>query len=122
MKYGDVVNLAWDLADAVTPELSESTRAAIFTALGAGELDPTITALIHECRRAREYLSPELAARVRMWVDAYVDQGDLSHVRQLVQTITGDPEVLPRPNVPARLIAARASRRRATTGRVGASQ
>jgi len=111
MRHGDVVNLAWDLADAVAPTLTKLTRTTLFATLGAGHAEDTIEALLRECGVAHQCLTPELASRVRIWVEHYVCPVDRPTLRHLVDSITAPP-VMPRPKTPMRLVASKRDRPR----------
>jgi hypothetical protein len=110
MRHGDVVNLAWDLADALAPTLTKSTRTTLFANLGAGHAEDTIEALLRECGVAHQCLTPELASRVRIWVENYVCPVERPTLRHLVDSITAPP-VMPRPKTPVRLVASKRDRR-----------
>lgn len=105
MRQGDVVNLAWDLADAVAPTVPRSRRVAIFAALGAGAASDVITSLLYECRRPPILLAPPLAARILVWIDGYADPRDRRKLETHVKHMTG---LAVRP--PVQLVAPRRSR------------
>src|SRR5262245_58492048 len=87
MRYGDVVNLAWDVADSVAPVLTRSKRTSVFAALGAGAPNDVLASLLHEGVHREVSLEPLLAARVLAWVDGYADPRDRPTLRLQLKRI-----------------------------------
>lgn len=97
MKYGDVINLAWDLADAVAPTLSPGVRAEMFAALGASDIDGTLRTLLRECSPMRGCFAEALVVRLHEWIVKFVDPGDDLRRLAVVQYILSAPVSSPLP-------------------------
>jgi hypothetical protein len=97
VKYGDVVNLAWDLADAVAPTLSPEVRAEMFAALGAGDIDETLSTLLRECSSVRTRFAEALLVRLREWIVKFVDPSDELRRLAVVHYILSSPVSSPLP-------------------------
>lgn len=106
MRHGDVVNLAWDVADAVATALPAGRRTAIFAGLGAGSVNEVLISLLHESVPGQRPLPPVLAERVRVWVDGHADPRDRQKLRMLLRRNTGAP-VMANIRTPVRLVASR---------------
>lgn len=81
-------DLAWQLADAISPVLADDDRAHLYAAIGAGESYDAVDTALETIARDRIPLSPELIAKLLAWVDAYVHSTDAARLRHLLRTIT----------------------------------
>ncbi|WP_157137529.1 hypothetical protein [Mycobacterium parascrofulaceum] len=89
--------LAWELADTVSPRLSPDHRAAIYAAIGAGNAYAAIVALLKTTHSGPAVLPLPLIDRLRDWLDGYrysVDSANLRHLLDMAAPV--EPEHDPR--------------------------
>lgn len=84
--------LAWELADAVGPRLSEDVRAALYASIGAGDSYAAIVSLLEVAARDPSALSLALVDRLRGWLDAYRHSADAARLRRLLTVLARTPE------------------------------
>lgn len=80
--------LAWQLADAISPLLADSDRIQLYATLGAGDsysaIDTVLQTMAHE-----SYPVPAgLVAKLVIWLSAYADSDDAHRLNQLLRTVT----------------------------------
>lgn len=83
MTFADEIALAWDLLDAL-PELTGPQRTTICVEIGAGDLPGAIEHLLSALISRGRALSPDMAARVSLWLNSYAGCADHASLHQLV--------------------------------------
>jgi hypothetical protein len=78
-------NLAWALAEAITPHLSAVERNHVFVVIGAGETFAAIRHLFKSAAFKRIPLQPDLLRQCTSWLHAYVGHEDERYLRHLVE-------------------------------------
>jgi hypothetical protein len=78
-------NLAWAVAEAAKPHLSDTERNAVFVAIGAGETFTAIRQLFRLVGIKRIPLGPELLRQCRTWLQAYGGHEDERYLRRLIE-------------------------------------
>jgi hypothetical protein len=86
-------SLAWALAEAVKPLLSDVERYEVFVALGAGETFAVIRELLRWVVAKGIRLSPDLVGQCTAWLDAYHGHDDERYLRHLIEKMLV-PDVL----------------------------
>jgi hypothetical protein len=74
-------NLAWELADAISPLLSERDRVQLYGAIGSGESYTAVDTLLQTM--AHQRFIPKLTG----WVGAYAHSDDAPRLRELLDAI-----------------------------------
>jgi hypothetical protein len=78
-------NLAWALAEAITPHLSAVERNHVFVVIGAGETFAAICHLFKSAAFKRIPLRPDLLRQCTSWLHAYVGHEDERYLRHLIE-------------------------------------
>lgn len=78
-------NLAWALAEAITPHLSAVERNHVFVVIGAGEAFAAIRHLFKSAAFKRIPLRPDLLRQCTSWLHAYVGHEDERYLRHLIE-------------------------------------
>ena len=78
-------NLAWALAEAITPHLSAVERNHIFVVIGAGDTFAVIRHLFKSAAFKRIPLRPDLLRHCISWLHAYVGHEDERYLRHLIE-------------------------------------
>ena len=78
-------DLAWTLAEAVTPHLSAIERNHVFMAIGAGEAFAAIRGLCKSVAIQRIALPPYLVQQCTIWLQTYVGHKDERYLRHLIE-------------------------------------
>ena len=80
-------NLAWELADAISPLLSERDRVQLYGAIGSGESYTAIDTLLQTMAHQRLPMPTEFIPKLTGWVDAYAHSDDAPRLRELLHVI-----------------------------------
>jgi hypothetical protein len=80
-------DLAWELADAISPLLSEGDRLQLYGTLGSGESYTAIETLLQNMAHQRLPLPTEFIPKLTGWVDAYAQSDDAPRLRELLHAI-----------------------------------
>lgn len=80
-------DLAWELADAISPLLADSDRDQLYAAIGSGESYTAIDTVLQTMARQSSPMLPELVAKVANWLDAYTHSDDAPRLRELLCVI-----------------------------------
>jgi hypothetical protein len=78
-------NLAWALAEAVKPHLSEIERNHVFMAIGAGEAFAAIRGLLRSIAIKQIALRPDVVHQCTTWLRVYVGHRDEQYLRRLIE-------------------------------------
>ena len=78
-------NLAWALAEAITPHLSAVERSHVFVVIGGGEAFAAIRYLFKSAAFRRIPLRPDLLRQCTSWLHAYVGHEDERYLRHLIE-------------------------------------
>jgi hypothetical protein len=85
-KLPDGTALAWELATAARPQLSNVEADRIYIAIGIGEAFDAIEALITVIARKRIPVTEEMAATVNTWLDCHRSHNVEPRLRELIAT------------------------------------
>ena len=85
-KLPDGTALAWELATAARPQLSNVEADRIYIAIGIGEAFDAIEALITVIARKRIPVTEEMAATVNTWLDCHRSHDVEPRLRELIAT------------------------------------
>jgi hypothetical protein len=64
-------DLAWELADAISPLLADRDRDQIYATIGSGESYTAIDIVLQTMAQHSSPVPPELVAKLANWLDAY---------------------------------------------------
>lgn len=87
MLHDDEISLAWALAEAARPHLSNVERNDVHVAIGVGETFAAIHCLMTSAAGNRITLPAELVHRCTSWLDAYAGHEDEWYLRSLVEYV-----------------------------------
>lgn len=91
MHYRHIHDLAWDFVDAARPRLNARLDAArmnaLFATLGVGDYEAAIDIVLAECAGAPIAINPELAHRLRRWVEIFGEPNESVHRLTMLKTI-----------------------------------
>ena len=80
-------DLAWELADAISPLLAERDRAQLYGAIGSGDSYTAIDTLLQTMAHQRLAIPTEFVPKLNGWLDAYVHSDDAPRLRELLHAI-----------------------------------
>jgi hypothetical protein len=80
-------DLAWDLAEIAGFHIPEPDRAAVFTAIGAGDCYTAINALLETIVQVSVPVPPSLVARIGDWLNAYIHHAEAPRLYELINAI-----------------------------------
>jgi SAM-dependent methyltransferase len=80
-------DLAWELADAISPRLTDRDRAQLYATLGSGDSYTAIDTVLQTMAHQSSPIAPELVAKLTDWLDAYTNNDDAPRLRELLRAI-----------------------------------
>jgi hypothetical protein len=80
-------DLAWELADAVSPLLAEPDRRQFYAAIGSGESYIAIDTALQTIARQGAAIPSELRTKLTDWLGAYAHSADAPRLRELLSAI-----------------------------------
>jgi len=80
-------DLAWELADAISPLLGEGDRVQLYGAIGSGDSYTAIETLLQNMAHLRLPIPTEFIPKLTGWVDAYAHSDDAPRLRELLRAI-----------------------------------
>jgi hypothetical protein len=80
-------DLAWELADAISPLLGERDRVQLYATIGSGESYTAINTLLQTMAHHRLPIPTEFIPKLTGWLDAYAHSHDASRLRELLHVI-----------------------------------
>ncbi len=81
-------DLAWELADAISPLLAERDRDQLYATIGSGDSYAAIDTALQTMAHESFPVPPELVAKLVTWLHAYTHSNDAPRLHQLVRTVT----------------------------------
>jgi hypothetical protein len=81
-------DLAWELADAISPVLAERDRDQLYATIGSGDSYAAIDTVLQTMAHESFPLPRELVAKLATWLHAYAHSNDAPRLHQLVRTVT----------------------------------
>ena len=87
MVHDDEIGLAWALAEAARPHLSNVERNDVHVAIGVGETFAAIHCLVTSAAGNRIALPAELVHRCTSWLDAYAGHEVDWNLRRVVDYV-----------------------------------
>ncbi|OBI81373.1 hypothetical protein [Mycobacterium sp. 1245805.9] len=80
-------DLAWELADAISPLLTDRDRSRFYAAIGSGESYTAIDTALQTMARQRVPVPSELVAKLTDWLGAYTHSADAPRLHELLRAI-----------------------------------
>lgn len=80
-------DLAWELAEVISPLLTDSDRTQLYATLGSGNAYTAITMLLQTSARDRHPLPLPLVNRLGGWLDGYAHSDEAPVLRELLTAI-----------------------------------
>lgn len=80
-------DLAFELADAISPLLTERDRDQLYATVGSGDSYTAIDIVLQTVARQGSPIPSELIAKVTSWLDAYTHSDDALRLHELLQAI-----------------------------------
>jgi hypothetical protein len=67
-------DLAWELADAISPLLADRDRDQLYATIGSGESCTAIDTVLQTMAHQNAPIPPQLIAKLTNWLDAYTQR------------------------------------------------
>ncbi|OAN32049.1 hypothetical protein [Mycolicibacterium iranicum] len=80
-------DLAWELADAISPLLAERDRAQLYATIGSGESYTAIDTVLQTLAHQSWPIPDELVTKLTTWLDAYAHSDDAPRLHELLHAI-----------------------------------
>lgn len=87
MDDGAASDLAWDLAAAISPALTERDRGRLYAVIGSGDSYTAIDTVLQTAVRQNSPLPAELIAKLTDWFRAYTHNDDAPRIHELLRAI-----------------------------------
>jgi len=84
-------DLAWELADAISPLLADPDRSQLYATIGSGESYTAIDTVLQTMAHQSSPIPPELMAKVTNWLEAYALSDDAPRLHELLRVIKALP-------------------------------
>lgn len=84
-------DLAWELADVISPLLGERDRAQLYGAIGSGDSSTAIDTLLQTMAHQRLPIPTEFIPQLTGWLDAYAHTDDAPRLHELLHAIKSLP-------------------------------
>ena len=84
-------DLAWELADAISPLLAEPDRDQLYATIGSGDAYTAIDALLQTMADQRLPIPAEFIPKLTGWLDAYIHSDDAPRLLELLRVIKALP-------------------------------
>ena len=81
-------DLAWELADAISPLLTERERHQLYATIGSGDSYAAIDTVLQTMAQESFPVSPKLVAKLVTWLDGYAHSQDAPRLNQMLRTVT----------------------------------
>jgi hypothetical protein len=80
-------DLAWELADAISPLLAERDRDQLYATIGSGDSYAAIDTVLQTMAHESFPVPPELVAKLVTWLHAYTHSDDAHRLHELLRAI-----------------------------------
>jgi hypothetical protein len=80
-------DLAWELADAISPLLGERDRVQLYATIGSGDSYTAIDAVLQTVVHQSLPIPAELVTKLTNWLDAYIHSDDAPRLFELLCAI-----------------------------------
>ena len=80
-------DLAWELADAISPLLADRDRAQLYATIGSGESYTAIDTVLQTIAHQSLPIPAELITKLINWLDAYAHSDDAPRLHELLHAI-----------------------------------
>jgi hypothetical protein len=80
-------DLAWELADAVSPLLADRDRSRFYAAIGSGDSYGAIDTALQTMAQQGAPIPSELITKLANWLDAYAHSADAHRLHELLRAI-----------------------------------
>jgi hypothetical protein len=80
-------DLAWELADVISPLLADRDRAQLYATIGSGESYTAIDTVLQTMAHQSLPIATELVIKLTNWLDAYPGNNDAPRLRELLHAI-----------------------------------
>jgi hypothetical protein len=80
-------DLAWELADAISPLLADRDPDQLYATIGSGESYTAINTVLQTMAHQSSLIPPELITKLTNWLDAYTHSDDAPRLHELLHAI-----------------------------------
>jgi hypothetical protein len=80
-------DLAWELADAISPLLTDCDRDQLYATIGSGDSSTAIAAILQTMAHQGSPATPALITKLTHWLDAYTHSHDAPRLHELLRAI-----------------------------------
>jgi hypothetical protein len=80
-------DLAWELADAISPLLADRDRDQLYATIGSGESYTAIDTVLQTVAHQSLPIATELITKLTDWLDAYAHSDDAPRLHELLHAI-----------------------------------
>lgn len=87
MDYWAESDLAWELADAISPLLADRDRDQLYATIGSGESYTAIDTVLQTVAHQSLPIATELITKLTDWLDAYAHSDDAPRLHELLHAI-----------------------------------
>ena len=87
MGYWAESDLAWELADAISPLLADRDRDQLYATIGSGESYTAIDTVLQTVAHQSLPIATELITKLTDWLDAYAHSDDAPRLHELLHAI-----------------------------------
>jgi hypothetical protein len=80
-------DLAWELADAISPVLADRDRLRLYATIGSGESYTAIDTVLQIMAHQSSPVASELITKLTNWLGAYAHHDDAVRLRELLHAL-----------------------------------
>ncbi|OBK52373.1 hypothetical protein [Mycobacterium sp. 1081908.1] len=80
-------DLAWELADLISPALTDRDRSRFYAAIGSGECYTAIDTALQTMAQQGAPITSELITKLTEWLGAYAHSADAPRLHELLRVI-----------------------------------
>ncbi len=80
-------DLAWELADAISPLLADRDRSQFYAAIGSGDSYAAIDTALQTMAQQSAPIPSELITKLTNWLGAYAHSADAPRLHELLRAI-----------------------------------
>jgi hypothetical protein len=84
-------DLAWELADVISPLLADRDRDRLYATIGSGDSYAAIDTALQTMAHHSSPIATELVTKLTTWLDAYAHSDDAPRLHRLLHAIKSLP-------------------------------